>query len=216
MAPDKFRPGVEKAIDLYNTSCSEQWIESLNSYEECLSTIQENLKPSQLKLSKLAFLDDEKWKDTDLRKKLNTDKCLNLKDLERLMIWKLRRGQFRPTLMNLIRRNSSEFVKQTTSEAIGHISKTKSDVDESMKILCSLQGVGPATASLILSVICPENVAFMSDEAMDAALGLPRSYTIQTFRKFQSALVSKAAELGDDWNPDLVEKALFSAAVMAR
>ena len=216
MAPDKFRPGVEKAIDLYKTSCSEQWIESLNSYEECISIIQENLKPSQIKLSKLTFIDDEKWKGTDLRKRLNTDKCLKLNDLERLMVWKLRRGQFRPTLMNLIRRNSSEFVKETTSEAIKHISKTKCDVDESMKILCNLKGVGPATASLILSVICPENVPFMSDEAMDAALGLPRAYTIQTFRKFQSALASKATELGDDWNPDLVEKALFSAAIMAR
>ena len=56
----------------------------------------------------------------------------------------------------------------------------------------------------------------MSDEAMDASIGLPRSYTASRYEKFQKALSSKAKKLGKDWHVRMVEKSLFAIAVLAR
>ena len=71
----------------------------------------------------------------------------------------------------------------------------------------------PALFSLL---ILPDQVPFMSDEAMDASIGLPRSYTNSRYVKFQKALSSKADELGNGWNVNLVEKVLYTAAVLRR
>ena len=85
-----------------------------------------------------------------------------------------------------------------------------------MRKLTELKGVGEATASLILSVASPEKVPFMSDEAMDAVVGLPRKHSSGQFITYRSKMIKKAKELGDDWNVDMVEKALFATAVISR
>ena len=216
MAPDKLRPGGEAAVKLWKCCDTNDWEEVLNSYEECREFTQRSLKNSQLKLSKNSFVEDDKWMEKNLPKLIESDKMITLTQLERLMTWKLRRGQFRPTLMGLIRRNSPSSVKEVTKKAICLVTESPKNVVEAFKILEGLQGVGPATASLILSVILPRNVPFMSDEAMDASIGLPRSYTASRYEKFRKAMAAKAKELGNDWTVGLVEKALFTAAALKR
>jgi hypothetical protein len=68
-------------------------------------------------------------------------------------------GTFRPTLMNLVKQNSADTVKETTHSAF-----TEPDILKSLKTLTSLRGIGPATASLLLSVHQPDTVPFFSDE----------------------------------------------------
>ena len=129
------------------------------------------------------------------------------------MIWKLRRGMFRPTLMGLIKRNDNKIVVDVTKSAFEAADK---DTSDSLDILCKLQGVGPATASAILSVYLPLEVPFMSDEAMDAVVGLPRLYTKAKFVQFQKAVIEKAEILGPKWSPDLIEKALWCTAMTSK
>ncbi|KAF9034442.1 hypothetical protein BDZ89DRAFT_1157995 [Hymenopellis radicata] len=69
---------------------------------------------------------------------------ITLLELQKIMDYKLTFGQNRPALRALIKKNSATQVK----------------------------GVGPATASLILSLIYPRNIPFFSDEATVDVLAL--------------------------------------------
>ena len=59
-----------------------------------------------------------------------------------------------------------------------------------------MQGVGPATASAILTAFDP-NFPFMGDEALEVALGLPREYTLKKYLDLAMALRQKAQQLSN-------------------
>ena len=75
-------------------------------------------------------------------------------------------GKFRPTLMKLVSANGPEYVEETTRRAFRAHSKNKQlPSTAGLALLCTLKGIGPATASLALSVYDPVAVPFFSDEA---------------------------------------------------
>lgn len=64
--------------------------------------------------------------------------------------------------MSLFRQNAAETVEEVTGDAFKSVD---SDVVKALKTLsASLRGIGPATASLLLSVRRPDKVPFFSDE----------------------------------------------------
>ncbi|KAF1814586.1 hypothetical protein P152DRAFT_432696 [Eremomyces bilateralis CBS 781.70] len=88
-------------------------------------------------------------------------------ELVELVEWKLKHGKFRPTLLALVKSNDSERVKEVTSDAFSILVTKKrgpQEVREAMKRLCDLKGIGPATASLMLSTFDEDNLPFFSDE----------------------------------------------------
>ncbi|CAK7903320.1 hypothetical protein CAAN3_06S06084 [[Candida] anglica] len=119
------------------------------------------------------------------------DTWLIKEELELLMDWKLAKGKFRPTLPKLIRQNEPDSVKTATQEGFKvlidfystHSSKKNfwknvtskqeseyiSAVKDALKKTSTLRGVGPATASLILSLLSPIvksfTPPFFSDES---------------------------------------------------
>ena len=66
--------------------------------------------------------------------------------------------------MNLVSSNEPNFVTDTIKEALD-VYRAKSDPQAALKILTKLKGIGPASASLLLTVHDPDNVIFFSDEA---------------------------------------------------
>lgn len=66
--------------------------------------------------------------------------------------------------MKLVSSNDPKFVKDTIQEAL-EAYRPESDAQAALDILTKLKGIGPATASLLLTVHDPENVIFFSDEA---------------------------------------------------
>lgn len=88
------------------------------------------------------------------------DVPLEKDDVVRLVKWKLKHGKFRPNLLKLASSNSSSSIRSTSLTAFG-----MNTTIASMKTLALLSGIGPATASLLLSVHDPERVLFFSDEA---------------------------------------------------
>lgn len=68
-------------------------------------------------------------------------------------------GKFRPSLKKLASENDDKDVREVSRTAFA-----TEDVDKASKVLCALRGVGPATASLLLSVHKPANTPFFSDE----------------------------------------------------
>ncbi|KDN50804.1 hypothetical protein K437DRAFT_254974 [Tilletiaria anomala UBC 951] len=161
------------------TASSEDLKAALANYSGALE-----LKAASSKTSNdLVALDA--WFRGDLRERIQTVGYLTKEDIVKLMKWKLARGKFRPTLMSLVSSNDSKDVEAITKEALQLGTAAPSKV---MNKLCELKGVGPATASAILSTYAFEDVPFLSDEASLAmGLGTPK-YTAKYFEQFREAM----------------------------
>ena len=82
-------------------------------------------------------------------------------------------GASRPFLLSHIRKNASSTIRTTTSSAFTQLpanpqsqsqAQSRDSVLSALKTLTQLSGVGPATASLILSVYRPDTIPFFQDE----------------------------------------------------
>lgn len=159
------------------------------------------------------------------------------KELVQLVEWKLKHGKFRPSLMKLVNGNDDGMVEVATAAAFDHmVLKRKTEkrllgsglssksIDATMGDITVLRGVGPATASLVLSVYSPRDVPFFSDELFrllhwredgkSKGSGWSRKigYTMKEYR----SLYEKAAEMrealakaGEDWAATDLEKAAW-------
>ena len=86
--------------------------------------------------------------------------------------------------------------------------------ETALKALCKLNGVGPATASLLL--YCFSNAhPFFSDEATEAVgLGKPKAYDIPTYRQFWTKMQSRAET--EDCNVQELEERLWTEVILER
>jgi peptidoglycan hydrolase CwlO-like protein len=80
-------------------------------------------------------------------------------------------GTFRPTLLGLVDSNDAKLVRSTTTPIFDLIRDTEpirinqaASMTTGLKFLTQLRGIGPATASLVLSVLAPDWCPFFSDE----------------------------------------------------
>ena len=104
--------------------------------------------------------------------------------------------------MKLLASNSEDTIRKTTARAFGVLSGAPDkDVEalsnkilEALGVLTELKGVGPASASVLLSVRHPDHVPFFSDEAyrwLTCTTGDPWTagikYNVKEFRMMLSA-----------------------------
>ncbi|GAA5878208.1 hypothetical protein JCM8547_003156 [Rhodosporidiobolus lusitaniae] len=139
---------------------------------------------------------------------------LTVKEVGKLMEWKLARGKWRPRLHSLALSNPDSLVRSTTSSA--SLAAPSSALTE----LSKLKGLGPATASAILALWYPETEPFMSDEAMEncEAYGEgeegqgKREYTAKAWKVFGEKMRERKEK--EEWDTvEELEKALWSWAV---
>lgn len=117
-------------------------------------------------------------------------------ELNELMRWKLLKERFRPRLQQLIKSNPAALVKETTAAAF-QLLETKisaESIKKSIECLNGLAGVGPATASAILSVRYPSSCPFMAEAAVAAALN-SANYNMKDYLALTGALTEKVAVL---------------------
>lgn len=189
-----------------NFNCSDvgAWKEALSSYK---SQIQSLNKPS------LVSLDDFYTSELPLLiTQRNPKPFINVSELSELMQWKLARGKWRPRLLNFVSSLSDDVVKSASQKAFLALP----DITKAVNELTILKGVGPATASAILAAYAPDIAPFMSDEAMEAAIGNSKDYTLKNYVTFAAKLQEKAKDLttvGNPFTPSDVERALWSSAV---
>ncbi|KAL7782149.1 hypothetical protein V8C43DRAFT_296621 [Trichoderma afarasin] len=137
----------------------EQFASCLSQYRSLIEAI-----PAKNGQKTLSELDQYRYVDAvDTFNLKKPKREMNLDDVKLLVEWKLRHGKFRPTLMSLVSSNPPS-ASQTIQFAIKFYSSSK-DIGSGVRLLSELKGVGPATASLLLSVHDPERVIFFSDEA---------------------------------------------------
>ncbi|OTA91183.1 hypothetical protein M434DRAFT_355243 [Hypoxylon sp. CO27-5] len=125
---------------------------------------------------------------------------MKLDDVKTLVDWKLRHGKFRPTLMKLVSSNDEALVERTIEEAIESY-QTNANIPETLDMIAKLRGIGPATASLLLSVHDPDLI-FFSDEAFYwlCCNGQKHSikYNAKEYQELSTASVALERRLGVD------------------
>ncbi|CAH1443384.1 unnamed protein product [Lactuca virosa] len=184
------------------------WKESLSAYESRIESIG---KPN------LVSLDQFYCKELPpLIRQRNPNPHITTPELSKLMQWKLTRGKWRPRLLDFVSSLNEDTVISASQKAF----KSLPDVSKAISELTVLKGVGPATASAVLAAYAPDIAPFMSDEAMVAALGNSKEYTLKKYLVFVDKLQAKAKELSVDeeevFTPSDVERALWSCAIGAK
>ena len=128
-------------------------------------------------------------------------------ELVRLTEWKMARGVWRAPNLVLVRGNAPASVIETSTAALAAIPHPTTPIAR----LATLAGVGPATASAVAAAASPAQYPFF-DELVAAQLpGLGTvAWTLGYYARYAAALRERAAALGGDWTPVLVERALWA------
>lgn len=115
--------------------------------------------------AKLHALDETRYEAIPSTLAARDELSLTKQDVASLVDWKLSHGTFRPTLKKLVDQNSDDDVRSTTTTAFKSFAQDPRDnIKTSLTTLTQLKGIGPATASLLLSVFDPKDAPFFSDE----------------------------------------------------
>ncbi|MBW3628928.1 MAG: hypothetical protein KY464_06485 [Gemmatimonadetes bacterium] len=128
-------------------------------------------------------------------------------ELVRVTEWKMARGVWRARNLGLVRGNDPALVERTSRDALAAIPEPKAPVAE----LATLAGVGPATASGIVSAAAPNLYPFF-DELVAAQVpefGAVK-FSLGEYVRYAAALRERSRRLGPEWTPVMVERALWS------
>ncbi|KAG5949944.1 hypothetical protein E4U53_005613 [Claviceps sorghi] len=153
---------------------------------------------------------------------------MTLSQVRDLVEWKLRHGKFRPTLMSLVASNDAQTTKAVIASAIktyraktapcqsGDARDADVAAQTALDMLTTLRGVGPATASLLLSVHDPRRVIFFSDEAYwwlccGGHSDVSIRYTAKEYRALCDEAARLVRRLGGGTQMVHVEKAAYVA-----
>lgn len=157
-----------------------EWREALDAYEDRLRAIAD---PKLVEL------------DTFYRVELpavvaerRPEAHISQPELAKIMDWKLSRGKWRARLQSFVAGLSDDEVRAASRKAFAALPNLK----EAIAQLSVLKGVGPATASAVLAAYAPAEAPFMSDEAMVAAAGSTKDYTLKSYLAFADKLREKA------------------------
>lgn len=132
---------------------------------------------------------------------------VTLAELVRLTEWKMARGVWRAPNLVLVRGNEPSAVEKTSAVALSRIPHPTAPVSE----LSKLAGIGPATASAVVAAVAPNIYPFF-DELVAARfpeLG-PVKWTMGYYARYADTLRTAAAELGEEWTPVLLERAIWA------
>ena len=129
-------------------------------------------------------------------------------ELLKVVDWKFTKGKPRYALLNRLKSNQN--VEKCSKKAFAE--SKQGNIREAIDALCELNGVGPATASAVLSLHRGDIMAFMDDEVIEALYDGKRGYTFKIYDEMNSRCAQLAEELGDGWSTRRVGRALWTAA----
>lgn len=123
-------------------------------------------------------------------------------------------GKFRP-LQKLVDSNNSQEVIRISTIAFQYLSDSK--WEQAFNSITTLKGIGVATASAIFAPFRPDLIPFMADEVIDSTYTTgKRDYTMKVYKQVRDSCISKAKELGRGWDAEMVGKALWIRAMVAK
>jgi hypothetical protein len=184
---------------LWPTSSATRWREALSGYEDVVS---------RQGVARLAELD--RWYREELPGAISARRTPHVTHVEliRLTEWKMARGVWRAPNLVLVRGNDATLVVQTSTEALAAVPHPTKPI----AALATLAGVGPATASAAASAFAPEVYPFFDELVAGEVptLGAVK-WTLGYYARYAEALRQRAASLGGEWTPSMVERALWAS-----
>ena len=185
---------------LWIASSRREWREALERYEDVIA---------RQRVVRLPDLD--RWYREALPEAILARRAahVTLPELVRLTEWKMARGVWRAPNLVLVRGNDPDEVVRSSTEALASMPHPTAPI----KTLATLAGIGPATASAVAAAAAPDLYPFF-DELVAGQIPQmgPVAWTLGYYARYAVALRERAAQLGDDWSPVTVERALWSHA----
>jgi len=184
--------------NLWSEQSNARWDAALARYSAVIE---------QQGVAKLADLD--RWYRDELPGAIAARRpaSVTLADLVRLTEWKMARGVWRGRNLALVRGNDPDAVVKASAAALTAVPHPTTPIS----MLVKLDGIGPATASAVLAAHAPQTYPFF-DELVAAQvpdLGVV-AWTLGYYARYADALRARATQLGSDWTPVMVERALWS------
>ena len=132
---------------------------------------------------------------------------VRLDELARLTEWKMARGVWRAPNLVRVKGNPAALVEQTSHDALAKVPHPTAPI----AALAALDGVGPATASAVVSAFAPETYPFFDELVAHQVPGLGVvAWTLAYYARYANALRERATALGSDWTPVMIERALWA------
>ncbi|HYP19301.1 MAG TPA: hypothetical protein VEY08_04435 [Chloroflexia bacterium] len=135
-------------------------------------------------------------------------------ELVRATRWKMKRSVWRQRNLLLVEGNSESDVEQTSREALAAVPDPRKPVS----LLVRLAGVGPATASAVLSAHSPQVYPFFDELVAGQMPGLGEvAFTAPFYYRYAEMLRTLAIELNEicmhhEWAASDLSQALWSAS----
>jgi hypothetical protein len=184
--------------DLWKTEAPEAWRTELARYTEVIQA---------QGVARLPELDA--WVRDDLPKLIAARSRPHVTHAEMVRVteWKMARGIWRPRNLALVRGNDPAEVERVSTAALARIPHPS----EPIALMSKLAGVGPATASAVVSAAAPEVYPFFDELVAAQIPGLGQvTFTPKEYARYADALRERAAALGHGWSPVDVERALWA------
>ncbi len=130
-------------------------------------------------------------------------------ELVRLAEWKMARGVWRAPNLVLVRGNAAQDVVTVSALALSQTPHLTRPV----ATLATLAGVGPATASAVVSAYQPALYPFFDELVAAQVPTLGKVvWTLGYYANYATALRDRALQLANGWTPAMVECALWANA----
>ena len=184
--------------DLWPSESVDEWRDALARYDDVVAS---------QGVERLGELD--RWYRDELPGAIRSREAPHvvLDELVRLTEWKMARGIWRAKNLVLVRGNAPDVVVETSTAALAAVPHPTSPISA----LAKLDGVGPATASAVAAAYAPDVYPFFDELVAEQVQSLGKvAWTLGYYAKYADALRERAARLGDDWTPAMVERALWS------
>lgn len=200
---------------LWNSTNCAEWTKSLKQYDTLLQAHEVN------ELDKI-----DAWYRGELPTLLASRKPPSVTKDEFLEIlrWKMKRGDWREYNRIRIVNTDARTIKKAAQDGLTAARDLDPDVPTASKdykapiqLICTLDGVGPATASAVLTPLRPDLYPFFDEWIGKQIEGLGKvAFTPGYYWKYADALRNKAKELnemcGEGWNAQEVGQALWVAS----
>lgn len=188
----------DNATSLWHNTSDAAWHDALARYESVVR---------QQDVARLPALDT--WYHSELADAIARRAVPHITHAEMVRVteWKMARGVWRAPNLVLVRSNDSAAVVTASTDAFASVPHPTSPISA----LARLAGVGPATASAVVAAFAPGAYPFFDElvAAQVPTLGKV-AWTLGYYGRYAAALRTRAQQLGDAWNPAMVERALWA------